>query len=771
MPKTGDFIHAGSDFLVFAKRLKGLSFRKGEIAMKRVLAGISAGLCLSTAALACDNDDADGADIGLVLSGGGAFANTHIGVIRVLEEEGVPVHCIVGTSMGSVVGGLYAAGWTPDEMRTEFEAADWPQLITNTLSREDLPYREKDRQDEYYSDYIAGWGENGLILPSSVTTLRGLQGFYRDLLDEAPPAFDFDDLPIPFRAVATDLGTGQAVILDHGDIVEAMLASMSVPGLFDPREIDGRLLIDGGMSKQLPVDVARDMGADIIIVVDTTVEPGDPPASPSVVQVAQQLVQVQVWLNRTEQAELLTSRDILIRPDLTGLSTGSFERAGEGFDSGMTAAAPYRARMAEIAASAAPPLDRPNAVVAHATGGARTVTAVRIDNETIVSDAMIADRFGIEPGDSVTRGDIREGMIDVAGLDTFGAIDAGFETDGTLTLRTEERPLGRNLFQAGITLASTFDQDSRYILRARYTRSPANASGAQFSLNGAIGSELEASAEWYQPFGRGGRFSLDLEGGYRGEPIPLDFAGQRLDEYWVTQWFAGAGIGRDFGRWGNLTLSGVYRDAHYDTRFVLIPDSSDLDLTSGEAGLAFELDTLDHPDFPTSGQRIVADARVIWNIEGEPAADFETDDYRRYQLRGEQAFGFGRWGGLIRVEAGETDNQGDNLEALFFLGGFRNLTAIGERQMPNNEYSLIAVEGYRRLTPSDAVGAIPIWVGILAEYGEFTFDLGDDGLFYGHTSSLTGYAAVNTLIGPAFFGVGIGQHDERTIFLYIGREF
>lgn len=736
--------------------------------MKHVLSGLTAGLCLSAAALACDNDDTDGADIGLVLSGGGAFANTHIGVIRVLEEEGVPVHCIVGTSMGSVVGGLYAAGWSPGEMRTEFEAADWPQLITNTLGREELPYREKDRQDEYYSDYIAGWGENGLILPSSVTTLRGLQGFYRDLLDEAPPAFDFDDLPIPYRAVATDLGTGQAVILDHGDIVEAMLASMSVPGLFDPREIDGRLLIDGGMSKQLPVDVARDMGADIIIVVDTTVEPGEPPASPSVVQVAQQLVQVQVWLNRTEQAELLTERDILIRPDLSGLSTGSFERAGEGFESGMIAAEPFRARMAKIAAIAAPPLDRPNPVMARATGGARTVTAVRIDNETIVSDAMIADRFGISPGDTVTREDIREGLIEVAGLDTFGTIDAGFETDGTLTLRTAERPLGRNLFQAGITLSNSFNQDSRYVLRARYTRAPANASGAQFSLNGALGSDIEISAAWLQPFGRGGRFYYELGAGYLGTPIPLDLAGIRIDEYWTTRLFGRAEIGRDFGRWGRLSVDAGYRNGEYDTPFELMEDGGDIDLENADLGLTFEFDTLDHPDFPTGGRAVIADARLVADL-----VDVEPFDnvFERYHFRGEQAFGMGRWGGMVRGESGRSEDEGSTLEALFFLGGFRNLTAIGERQLPVNSFDMVAVEGYRRLTSPDAVGAIPIWVGLLAEYAEYTLDLGGTDVYFGHTSSLTGYAAVNTLIGPAFIGYGRGQHGDQTVFVYIGREF
>jgi NTE family protein len=736
--------------------------------MKNLFAAFFLGLSLTAPALACDDDDSNGADIGLVLSGGGAFANTHIGVLRALEEEGVPVHCIVGTSMGSVVGGLYAAGWSPDEMRAEFEAANWPQLITNTLSREDLPYREKDRQDEYFSDYIAGWGENGLILPSSVTTLRGLQGFYRDLLDEAPPGFDFDEMPIPFRAVATDLGTGQAVVLRDGDIVEAMLASMSVPGLFDPREINGRLLIDGGMSKQLPVDVAREMGADIIIVVDTTVEPGDPPANPSVVQVAQQLVQVQVWLNRTEQAELLTEADILIRPDLEGLSTGSFERAGEGFDAGLVAAEPYRARMREIAARAAPPLIHPDAVSARATGGAREVSGVRVENETIVSDAMIADRFGIEAGDTVTRADIREAMIEVAGLDTFGAIDAGFESDGTLTLRTEERPLGRNLFQAGITLSTSFDQDSRYVLRGRYTRSPANASGAQFSLNGAIGSEVELSGEWMQPFGRGGRFFHLLEAGYIGEPLPLDIAGIRLDEYWVTRLFGRATIGRDFGRWGRLSIDAGYRNGEYDTPFEAMDDGGDIDLENADLGLTFRLDTLNHPDFPTSGQSVFGDARLVADLVGVEPFD---SVFERYHLRAGQAFELGHWGGMVRAEAGRSEDRGDTLEALFFLGGFRNLTAIGERQLPNNEFELYSVEGYRRLTSSDAVGAIPIWVGLLAEYAEYTLDLGADGSFYGHTSSITGYAAVNTLLGPAFLGVGYGQHGDRTVFIYIGREF
>tara|TARA_R110002073_G_scaffold71508_3_gene175565 strand:- start:1816 stop:4038 length:2223 start_codon:yes stop_codon:yes gene_type:complete len=736
-----------------------------------VLAALAACVLAGSPAFAdgCDFGDEDGRlDVGLVLSGGGALASTHIGVLAVLEEEGVPVHCIVGTSMGSVVGGLYAAGWSPEEMRAEFEAANWPRLIQNTRDRDELPFREKDRQDEYFSDYIAGLGEDGVILPSSVTTLRGLQGFYRRMLDEAPPSFDFDRLPIPYRAVATDLGTGQAAILDHGDLVEAMLASMSVPGLFDPREIDGRLYVDGGLSKQLPVDVAYAMGADVVIVVDTTIEPSDPPASPSVVQVAQQIVQVQVWTNRTEQAELLQPGDILIRPDLSMLTTGSFERAGDGFESGVAASAPYRVRMREIAARASAPLAPANAIMARSQGGERTVTRVAIDNETRVSDTMIAARLGIEAGDTVSRDDVEEGLQEIAGLESFGTIDAGFESDGTLTVRTRERHLGDDLFQAGITLSNTFNQDSRYVIRARYARRPLNSAAGELAVSAAIGSEFQLAAEWLQPFGREGRFFTEVEGGYLAQPLALDFDGVRLDDYWVTQFYADARLGRDLGRWGLLALEVGYGKGTYETTLTG-EDFFDENLEVARYGATFDIDTLNHPDFPTSGFSFSADAFQI--VDLVDVAGFDEETYTRYSAQGRYAFGMGRWGGVANLEGGSSDDPGVVLQSLFFLGGFRNLSAYAERELPNNEYWLASFETYRRLTSSEAVGALPIYVGAMVEYAEFTFDLGEGNVYSQDVASITAYGAMNTLIGPAYLGMSLGDRGNKAIFLYIGRNF
>lgn len=736
-----------------------------------ILAAAACGVAAAPAfADGCDHDDADGRlDVGLVLSGGGALASTHIGVLAALEEEGVPVHCVVGTSMGSVVGGLYAAGWSPDEMRAEFEAADWPRLIQNSMNRDELPFREKNDQDEYFSDYVAGWGENGLILPSSVTTLRGLQGFYRRMLDEAPPAFDFDDMPIPYRAVATDLGNGQAVVIGEGDIVEAMLASMSVPGLFDPREINGRLLVDGGLSKQLPVDVAREMGADVVIVVDTTIEPSDPPANPSVVQIAQQIVQVQVWTNRTEQAELLGPGDILIRPDLSMLSTASFERAGDGFESGVNAAAPFRARMREIAARASAPVANSHAIAARSNGGTRRVARVEIINDTRVSDAVIAERFGIEAGDEVSRVDIEDGITEVAGMGAFGTIDAGFQEDGTLTLRAEERHLGDNLFQAGLTVSNTFDRDSRYVLRGRYVRRPMNASGGEFAVSLALGSEYGLSAEWMQPFGREGRYFSDIEIGVEGYPLAFYFDDLLFDEYWLENAYAEVQVGRDLGRWGQVSLVGEYRYGEYHSDIFGDPDEfGDVRLEIARYGARFEIDTLNHPDFPTSGRALMAEYLWVQDFDADPGIDASTN---RYQLTAAQAFGLGDWGGVVRAEHGSSTDTGNVLQSLFFLGGFRNLSAYSERALPNNDYRYASVEAFRRLTASDAVGSIPMYVGGLVEYAEFTFDIGDLVWMPDPAFSVTAYGAINTLLGPAYLGVSAGDRGNKSVFLYVGRNF
>ena len=421
-------------------------------------------------ALACSDDGSGRPTVALVLSGGGALAASQIGAIKALEENGVPVHCIVGTSMGAVVGALYASGYSADELKDIFVNADWGSISTGRLPYRNQGYRTKEDDRDFFSDYVIGVGKDGVILPSGLTSLRGMRRYLREKTQEVAHESDFDRLPIPFRATATDLSTGEAITLAKGDLVDAALASMAVPGLYPSQKIDGRTLIDGGMSKQVPIDVARAMGADIVIVVDTTLEPADYGSrTPSVVETVMQLVGLQVWRNRQEQIKQLGPGDIHIQPDMTGYSTSGFDKLDEGFEIGHEAALTHAERMRAIAAEAAPPRSR-----AAPPAEQMKIASVTISEASNISEDLIRKRFGIEPGDVVTRADVNKGLDNVAALSAFDAVDYSIVpgVDGSAVDIVAVPRAGTQFLQLGLKLSTTADGDAYYGVLGRWTVKP-----------------------------------------------------------------------------------------------------------------------------------------------------------------------------------------------------------------------------------------------------------------------------------------------------------
>ncbi len=205
--------------------------------------------------------------IGLVLAGGGAKGAAHVGVIKVLEELGVPIDYIAGTSMGSIVGGLYASGLSAAELEVAVKSIDWGDIFNDKPPRQDRDFRRKRDDDNVLIRYKLGFKDGSIQFPRGVILGQKLNLALRKLSFRAIGINDFDELSIPFRAVAADIETGETAVLGNGDLVTAMRASMAVSGAFPPVEIDGRLLVDGGLANNVPIDVARGMGADILIVV------------------------------------------------------------------------------------------------------------------------------------------------------------------------------------------------------------------------------------------------------------------------------------------------------------------------------------------------------------------------------------------------------------------------------------------------------------------------------------------------------------------------
>ena len=216
---------------------------------------------------------ADRPRIGLVLGGGGAKGAAHIGVLRVLDEMRIPVDCVTGTSMGALVGATFASGMPPEEIEKAVLAINWSKTVGTEGLRDRTPIHRKLAGITYTNSLDLGIKDGQVKAASGLLKTQDIEDVIRGLVAGARLTKDFDDLPIPFRAVATDMLAGEMVVLDSGDLSVAMRASMAVPGAFSPVVIGDRVLSDGGMMRNLPVDIARDLCADVVIAVSLASPP------------------------------------------------------------------------------------------------------------------------------------------------------------------------------------------------------------------------------------------------------------------------------------------------------------------------------------------------------------------------------------------------------------------------------------------------------------------------------------------------------------------
>ncbi|MBW2506662.1 MAG: patatin-like phospholipase family protein, partial [Deltaproteobacteria bacterium] len=359
----------------------------------------------------------------LVLSGGGARGTAHIGVIEVLEEMRIPIDCITGTSMGSIVGGLYASGISPREIKEALAAIDWQDAFNDNIPRKDRSFRRKRDDDLYLIKHKPGMGDDGKIkLPTGFLQGQKIDLIFKELALPVSGIRDFDELSIPFRAVATDITTGEAVVLSSGDLAKSMRASMSVPSIFAPVEMDGRLLVDGGVSNNLPVDVARDMGADIVIAVDISTPLKKREELTSAVSITGQLTGILTRRNTEAQIAILSGKDILIVPDLTGISSADFNESLAAIPKGKAAAEQQREQLAGLAVSQAD-YGKIGRAMPERKKISPVIDFVKLDNRSRVSDEVILARIDVKTGEPLDVQALEHDIGIIYGLELFENVD------------------------------------------------------------------------------------------------------------------------------------------------------------------------------------------------------------------------------------------------------------------------------------------------------------------------------------------------------------
>jgi len=704
--------------------------------------------------------------VGLALSGGGARGAAHVGVLRVIEQMGIPVDYVAGTSMGAIVGGLYAMGMSPSEIEATIEEIDWDAIFNDRPPREARRVRRKLDDRDFLMDARPGVNEREReinLVPALIQGQR-LDLALRRYTLPARSIQDFDDLRIPFRAVATDAVTGEAVILGKGDLATAIRASMAVPAAFAPVEMEDRLLIDGGLAMNLPVSVVRDMGADIIIAVDVGGPRRDRQEISNVLQMLDQVMGLVTWRNTQEEIAKLRGRDVLITPPLQREVVASdFNKMLEAIAIGVRGAEERRLALASLAAPSARYADYQ---ARQRLEGDRMpiIDRVRIENRSRLADEVIARRLDVQIGEPLDPGALEDQIELVFDQDNFESVQYRLEDvpsgETELVVTANEKSWGTSSLQAGIELSSASSGDSRFNIGLAYTMAPVNPLNAEWRTFLRVGEEPSILTDFYQPLDPLERWYLEGTAGYVTESLTLfdpDQADRPNAKYLLSRAGGSLEFGRNLGSWARLGLKYARYGGEADLRFG-DPALEGFGFDDAELGLTFYLDTLDNPSFPRHGWAGTAFALTSRQEIGA------SDDYDQagFSILNSQSWGRNSLITGLRL-AGNFGNQ-EPVQSFYRLGGFLNLSGFNQLELAGPNLGLARAVYLHQL----GSGLVSTFAGASVEIGNVwdeRSDIGFDSLRVG--SSL--FVGADTFIGPLYLGYGLADGGYDAVYLFLGR--
>lgn len=706
--------------------------------------------------------------IGLVLGGGGARGAAHIGVLKVLERERVPICRLTGTSMGAIVGGMYAAGYSPDEIEQILASIDWKDVLNDDPDRQSFPMRRKNDTLRYLMDFRFGLRDGALQLPRGAIQGQKLLLLLRRLTLHTWRTPHFDALPIPFRAVATDIVSGEAKVFSEGDLALAIRSSMSVPGAFAPIRVDGRMLVDGGIVNNVPVDVARQIGAERLIVVDVGAPLMKDEDLNSPITISVQMLDILMKQRTQSILAAMDPRDVKVLPDLGDIGSASFDRAVEAIPTGVAAAEAvlpelqrYSVGEAEWAAWQAQHRRRemdPLVVEFLEVLKQRSRTAGYVARELEGFEGRALDLARLEQaiGHAYGQGNYeriawqpveREGQVGVE----VTPVDKGW---------------GPDFLSFGLQLSDDFKGRNSYQLGIEYTQTGLNPYGGEWRTRGEIGATTGLRTEFFQPAGDRGQFFAFpyLETRAFDQTLREDANGRSttLSSYRVRRSAGGLDLGYEIDT-GNRVFIGWSR-GHGSAR-VEIGNNGELPSFSANLGsfrLGYVHDTLDDADFPGSGSR----GELLFNAErpglGGSSQGETLDVVWDQTLRRDRHH--------LLVGARLHGSWGDPgiFDALAPLGGFLNLSGYAERELLGRQALLLRSVYYRRLGDAGQLFSVPAFVGGSLETGNVYERRADLIALRNLIWSGSVFVGIDSPFGPIFLGYGRADTGEGSLYLNFG---
>lgn len=733
----------------------------------RILPVLTA-LLLAAVAGAGQAQDTPGTErprIGLVLGGGGARGAAHIGVLRVLEELRVPVDCVTGTSMGALVGGTFASGMPPEEIERSVLAINWSKTVGTEGLRDRTPIRRKLAGITYTNNLDLGIKGGTIRAPAGLLKTQDIEDVIRNLVSDARFTQDFDQLPIPFRAVATDMLAGEMVVLSHGDLSVAMRASMAVPGAFSPVMIEGRVLSDGGMMRNLPVDLARELCADVVIAVSlSSPPPRAEDLAASAVALAARSLDVMIDANQKTQIATLTERDVNIVVPMGDIGSASFERVPDAIPLGRQAALAQRDRLLAYA------LPQAEFLAWRERVSRRDAPAIRVAEVTISGLDRVNPQFvraqleAVAPGSEVTNQQIIAETGRIFALGDFEKVEyhlLGPPEARTLDIRPVEKSWGPDFLRLDLGLATQGERRLDAVLRADHNRTWINARGAEWHNGVQIGEQTLLQTDFYQPFDTLQRFFIQPSAQHERSLEDVYDDGDRVGTYLIKETYGQLDVGTNIGTRAQMRLGvrSAWIKAERDTGPTILPEFETERDSSVQMRVVY--DTRDAVGLPQRGTFL--NARYVHSsswLGGEQGYDLVDGVFTRsFPWRGDA---------LTLLVGGGKELAGElPVTQEFQLGGIRTFPGLLRGELRGRSYWYTGSRYNWRVADIQPLFDQALYAGLRLQAGRMgkRIDSVADGALYGVSASLSG----RTPIGPITISIGWVDNGSLELQLGIGR--
>ncbi|HEX5340761.1 MAG TPA: patatin-like phospholipase family protein [Gammaproteobacteria bacterium] len=702
----------------------------------------------------------------LVLSGGGARGATHVGVLEALQQLHIPVDCIAGTSSGAIVGGLYAAGLGLQQLQAALLTPDMQASMANQLQRDMLTYTEKQQQLKYIVQAEFGYADGKAVFPQGIIAGNDPGRILNMLTLLTSQNQDFSKLPIPFKAVATDIDTGKMVVLDHGNLADALRASMSVPGVYPPVRFQGHTLVDGGLARNLPVGVARDMGADVVIAVDVGTPLTPLGNEQDVVSVSVQVLKIFGQQNVTGSEALLRPQDVLLKPDLGDITATDFQRMGDAIRIGRqtTLKALQSVKSLQLSPQAYALYAAAHRYIAPVI---RHVDFIEISGNQHISSTLIRSHLVSQPGDAWDMRKIDQDMKNLYHLGYFSRVQVAVLQEGErtgLSFKVTEKNWHPNYFRFGIRIADDLEGSSQYDLLFGWTRAELDRLGGEWRNELEIGKTRRIYSELYQPVTYSGTIFVAPQVEYSNDTFDLFSGENRIAEYSAQLVRGGLDVGNEFGNSAELRVGLSYGHVVTQPR---IGDSTlpiYRDTLSG-VRVRFGMDTLEgDTGFPMSGSYMKLTGFFARSTLGSDIS------YDKLELSALHAFGDTERTLILSADAGSSFGSQIPVYDEFTLGGFLSLSGLRQQQLRGQKLLDARVIYLNRLANLPSVLGNGFYFGASLEAGNVwdnTQKLDPAQLKYGAALFL----GADTALGPLYLGAGFSQGGNQSLYLYLGLPF